>query len=145
MDSRGAKMKDYNDFRSNLIACTQYIKIIDEIYLPDEPFNNIDFNIIENAYKRLDLMSTNGKLVSNSKLLHFLFPKLCMPMDTTYTLKYLYGSNGESPKRFTEINKFVFNTKNRIHNINQYLDDNWNTTSTKIIDNAIMLLVRENL
>lgn len=43
---------------------------------------------LKEIYSRLNLMMNEGRIVSNSKLLHFLFPELIMPIDNK-TLKFL--------------------------------------------------------
>lgn len=147
MDSRGAKMKYYDEFRENLISCLAHFIQIEEYHNNDNPYANFQqiIELLKNTYENLNLMETNGRLVSNSKLLHFLFPKLCMPMDRTNTLMYLYGNTYESINKFVEINQLSFEIINSIANWTQYLDNNWNTSAPKLIDNAIILLVGENV
>jgi hypothetical protein len=85
-------------------------------------------------------MLTSGKLVSNSKTLHFVFPALCPPMDRTNTLKKLYGNTGESKKKFLEVLDLAYDIIGGLQNPNQYLDQQWNTYETKLVDNAILLM-----
>lgn len=66
-------------------------------------------------------MKTGGKLVSNSKLLHFLFPSLLMPMDRANTLSDFYRNAGESINKFIEITKFCFEITNMPENWENYL------------------------
>ena len=62
-------------------------------------------------------------------------------MDTENTLSYFYGNGSESLKRYIEIIEFSFKIMNRNENWTTYLDNVWNTTIPKMIDNAIILLV----
>lgn len=64
-------------------------------------------------------------------------------MDRTNTLMYLYGNTYESKNRFIEIIRFSFETINSINYWEQYLDNNWNTSAPKLIDNAIILLEKD--
>jgi hypothetical protein len=146
MDSRGAKMKCFEEFRENLISCIGHFTQIEEHHINNNPYVNTEaiIPLLTTAYENLILMDTNGRLVSNSKLLHFLFPKLCMPMDRTNTLMYLYGTTYESIFRYKEIIQFSFEVINSIDNWTQYLDNNWNTSAPKLIDNAIILMVGES-
>jgi hypothetical protein len=143
VDSRGAKMKYFDEFKANILSCSclERFKQLENF----EKDSNIDLikfiPILNSTYKELDLMKTDAKLVSNSKLLHFLFPKLCIPMDTENTLHYFYGNTSGSLKRYIEIIKFSFKIMNMNENWATYLDDVWNTTIPKMIDNAIILLV----
>ena len=147
MDSRGAKMRNYEDFKENLISCVEHFRQIEEHHNDINPYQNPEMitNYLRNAYENLILMDTNGRLVSNSKLLHFLFPKLCMPMDRTNTLMYLYNNTYESINRFVEISQFSFEVINSIENWAQYLDNIWNTSVPKLIDNSIILIVGESV
>ena len=85
-------------------------------------------------------MKTEGRLVSNSKCLHFVFPGLCLPMDTANTLQKLYGSPYETRERFLEVLEFSYDAIATIENPQQYFDDQWNTCETKLVDNAIFLM-----
>lgn len=141
MNSRGAKMKYFTDFKQAIINNSKYFTEI------EKNANNIfDVNIdsilecFTNIYKNLEIMDTDSKLVSTSKLLHFLFPDLMMPMDRTNTLQYFYGNTGESLKRFLEIFKFAYSiAKENINWENIVGKTKWNTSVPKIIDNAIIL------
>jgi hypothetical protein len=143
MNSRGAKMKYFDDFRRNLSFClTQFNQI--ERFEKEKNYEQIYLNLSK-AYKNLNLMRTRNKLVSNSKTLHFLFPNLCVPMDCIHTLKYFFGNTGESENKFLEIVHLTFEIITSDGDLSSYIDNGWNKTIPKIIDNAIILLVRESV
>jgi hypothetical protein len=140
MDSRGAEMKDFDDFKANLISC------LDDLILLEMAINTSDGNRqsiikpLKVLYEKLDLMVTSLKLVSNSKCLHFLFPSILMPIDGTNTLNYLYGYSAYQPvARYIEIIEFSFEIMGK-WDFSHYLDDRWNLSIPKLIDNAIILL-----
>ena len=141
MNSRGAKMKDFDDFRSNLQTNVSAFQTVETAATG---FTWANRGAVENAlsslYDRLSLMKTNGKLVSNSKALHFVFPSLCPPMDRTNTLKKLYGHTAETKNKFMEVLGFTYDIIAGIQNPQQYLDNQWNTYETKLVDNAIILM-----
>ena len=85
-------------------------------------------------------MKTSGKLVSNAKCLHYIFPDLCLPMDRTNTLQKLYGNTYESAARFLDVLEFGYDVLAGIQNPQQYAHGSWNTCPTKLVDNAIILL-----
>lgn len=147
MNSRGAKMKYFTEFKNNLISCKdKFIEI--EKYQNSYTTNSIsfaNFDLLRETYQNLELMKTGGKLVSNSKLLHFLFPKIFMPMDRTNTLTYIYGNTNESINKYIEIIEFSFDIIESINDWNGYLDNQWNVSPPKIIDNAIILLVGKSV
>lgn len=145
MDSRGAKMKYFDEFKADILLCLNQFKVIENF----EKNSNSDsvrlISTLRNTYENLSLMKTRGKLVSNSKLLHFLFPRLFMPMDRMNTLSYFYGNTGESLNKYIEIIELSYEIINRPENWENYLDNNWNTTVPKMIDNAIILLVGKSV
>lgn len=145
MNSRGAKMKYFDEFKASILSCLNQFKQLEnfEKNASTDPIRSI--STLRNTYENLSLMKSGGKLVSNSKLLHFLFPQLCMPMDRMNTLSYFYGNTGESINKYIEIIELSYEIINRTENWDNYLDYNWNTTVPKMIDNAIILLVGKSV
>jgi hypothetical protein len=92
MNGRGAKLKDYLDFKSNLMANMTAFQAV-ETAAPKFTWakNREMLQALAALYSSLALMKTEGKLVSNSKCIHYLFPSYCLPMDRTNTLQKLYG------------------------------------------------------
>jgi hypothetical protein len=139
MNSRGAKLKYFNDFKENLLSCkTDFLNLEEMMKAPQIDYLDIR-NLLIIIYRELKLMKTNSKLVSNSKLLHFLFPTICMPMDRENTLNYLYGNTSESENKYLEITSLSFEILKNNQNFRKYLDDEWNVSIPKLIDNAIIL------
>jgi len=132
MNSRGAKMKYFDEFK--------------EIERLGEDLDIAKLKpILMKTYEELNLMKTSGKLVSNSKLLHFLFPNLLMPMDRANTLTYFYGNTNELVNKYIEIIDLSFEIMKQPLKWNYFLDNERNTTVPKIIDNAIILMVGKSL
>jgi len=141
MNSRGAKMKSFEEFSSNLFSCSNEFERIEDI----EKSHNFDFEILRpqliDTYEKLNVMRTQAQLVSNSKLLHFLFPDFLLPMDRKNTRVYFYGYTNESINKYLEIIELSFDMMNKIPDLNNYIGDGWNTSVPKLIDNAIILKV----
>jgi len=145
MNTRGAKMKYFDDFKENILSCIRLFNSIDE-YERNRNYNAANLaSILRHVYENLHVMKTNAKLVSNSKILHFLFPNLCMPMDGKNTLTFFYGNTGESENKFVQIVHLTFEIMTLDMDFNQYIDDGWNKTIPKMIDNAIILLVGDSV
>lgn len=141
MDSRTAEMKDFADFMSNLQGNTAGFQVIETASASFSWTNRTAVvQALSSVYQSLALMKTSKRLVSNSKCLHMLFPNLCTPMDTLNTLTKLYGSGYETPARFLEVLELSYDVIAGISNPQQYLDNQWNTCETKLVDNAILLL-----
>ena len=141
MNSRSAKMKYFDDFKKALILCLPELEAIEsEFETFDVRQRDKILNLLKNAFLKLALMKTSGRLVSNSKCFHFLFPSLCMPMDGMNTLQYLFANTYESTNRYLDIIRFSFEVMQQSVGFENYLDDHWNQSIPKLIDNAIMLL-----
>jgi hypothetical protein len=140
MNSRGAKMKEFTAFKKSLLDCIPEFEIIEE----NTDMNTI-FQILEKTFEKLHVMEGKSKLVSNSKMLHFLFPHLFMPMDGKNTLYYFYNNTNESVKKYISIIKFSNEIMKESIDWNSYLNNGWNTTPPKIIDNAILLCVNKSI
>lgn len=140
MDSRGAKMKDFDEFKYNIESNIKFFKAVEDAEKNFTWQNRSGvLEAFSNLYDVLMLMRTKGKLVSNSKALHFIFPSLCPPMDKVNTLNELYGNSGESKNKFLEVLEFTYDVLCEIKNPEHYLDDHWNTSETKLVDNGIIL------
>ena len=48
-------------------------------------------------------------------------------------------------KKYIELTKFSLDIMRTIGNCNQFLDDQWNTTISKMIDNSIILLMGKSV
>jgi hypothetical protein len=73
-----------------------------------------------------------------------------MPADGENTQRFLYGEDkrgnarvSDSKKRYGEINDFSFGIRSTLGEtrLTELLDDGWNTTIPKVIDNAILYAV----
>lgn len=145
MNSRGAKMKYFDDFKANIHACQHLYKKLGGW----ERSNNIELpdllSCLVSTYRNISLMKTRARFVSNSKLLHFLFPRMLMPMDRSNTLCYFYGNHHESISRYLEIIELSFEIIRSPKRLENYLDDGWNTTIPKMVDNAIILQMGKSI
>ncbi len=141
MNSRAAKLKDYGDFRSNINSNAAGFQSVEAASSSFTWANRASVvQALTSLYASLSLMKSGGKLVSNSKCLHLVFPILCLPMDTVNTLQKLYGSISESQARFVEVLEFSYDAIAIIPNPQLYFDNQWNTCETKLVDNAIFLM-----
>jgi hypothetical protein len=93
------------------------------------------------------LNERTSKIVTCSKTLHFLFPKLFPPVDVRNTMEFFKGVGISLPKGHTveaEIKKYVviikvyhcFVKKNKSL-LKSHLDDSWSSNYPKLIDNLI--------
>lgn len=139
MDSRGAKMKYFDDFKSNILVNKQrFIQLaryqLDK--LSGGEFGEVKMLLAE-AYESMHLMRTEGRLVSNSKIMHFILPDLVMPMDRQNTLNFFFGNTNESRGLFLKAFTYSREIAQKI-DLSQFLDKEWNQSVPKVIDNAII-------
>ncbi len=140
MNARGAKMKYFDNFRKNILANKKYFLSLSKYKLDtmsEKEFSNDVKELLGILYDRLSLMQTKSKLVSNSKLMHYLLPDLIMPIDGQNTLSFLFGNTGESKKKFLEIIECTRCIVNKL-SLSRFLDNEWNVSVPKVIDNAII-------
>src|SRR5262245_25070627 len=140
MNSRRAQMKYFCDFKSNLVDSLAASQAVEAAFAANDREKARKSLML--LYDALDLMKSKRRLVANSKCLHFLFPALCLPIDSN-TLKKLRLGDRSQPKdkeTFCEILDFANDVVAEMDNPGQYLDDQWNTCDMKLVDNAISLL-----
>lgn len=139
MNSRGAKMKYFDDFKSSILRNKDLFNRLSDLKLseiPEPEFEEIK-KIIEEIYDNLNLMKTKGKLVSNSKVMHFILPDLVMPMDRQNTLRFFFENTNESKNKFLDIFECTYQIAKKV-DLDRFLDQKWNLSITKIIDNVII-------
>lgn len=143
MNRRGARLKEYEDFKKTLQDALPLLERLEPFY-GIKPFSIDKIQpVLEEVYHQIHLMKSRSKFVANAKMLHFLFPNMLMPMDRSYTLKYFYNGAEGTAARYQAIIEFTFDLMNRHQELKKHLDSHWNTTIPKMIDNAIILLVKD--
>ena len=139
MNSRGAKMKYFDDFRSSILENKERFLQLSTLRL--ETLSAGAFGeakmICSEIYDNMHLMISGGRLVSNSKTMHFLLPDLIMPMDRQNTLNFFFGYTNESKSNFMKVLTCSYEIAKRI-DLSPFLDSEWNQSIPKIIDNAII-------
>jgi len=139
MNSRGAKMKYFDDFKSSILKNKErFIQLASYKLeaLQGGTIGEIKMRLGQ-IYSNMHVMVSSGKLVSNSKVMHFILPDLVMPMDRQNTLNFFFGNTNESEGYFLRIFGFSYEIARKI-DLRQFLDAEWNLSVPKIIDNAII-------
>ena len=83
MNSRGAKLKYFDDFKDSILSNRHHLKMLWKMKLEEIEDIEAIIEVLGTIYDNLHLMKGQGRLVSNSKLLHFICPALLMPMDSS--------------------------------------------------------------
>jgi len=144
MNSRGAKLSEYDDFEKSIFAHGQTLQQLakHEIHSLND---NIDLQKrLEELFFSLNLVAP-GKpiLVTASKMLHFFMPNLIVPIDRKYTLNFFNGNVNVNPNIKNQYQMFLriqkeFSRFSSAHNLTIYKDERWNLTVPKVMDNMII-------
>ncbi len=140
MNSRRAKMDYFDKFKESILSQKEKLKLLWKEQITAITDVEEILGTVGEIYDGLCLMKTEKRLVSNSKVLHYILPKLLMPMDGKNTLMYFYDNITESRKKYTEIIRGSFELISEMgKDAGYYLDREWNRTIPKVLDNAIIL------
>ena len=168
MGNTSTKVINFNEFNNQINNNRWLLK-----ELKDKSIKDIDINDLSNLIvKKLSFSISESHLVSSSKVLHHIIPNLVSPIDKQYSIRFLMQSKSQFLSRsengkvkFSAItyknddevdysNIFLsgmheFIEKNESILI-KYLDKednlnkNFNSSLTKILDNLIMVYVKNN-
>lgn len=143
--SRRSKLRPFNNFTDALndispdICELDGLKL-DKIEIETDTVNQKIWNIIENMH----IVDNIATLVPCSKTLHHILPDLIVPMDREYTQVFFGWRNPQfqygQETCFKEAFK-SFEYVSRETNPKQYVGSGWNTSLSKVIDNAIVGLI----
>ncbi|MBA7577042.1 hypothetical protein ES708_18888 [subsurface metagenome] len=142
MDKRLASIEFFDTYQKQIRGMTDKLVelkgySLEKISISELPTIKAKLKMI---YENLNLMISEGRIVSNSKLLHFLFPDLIMPIDNN-TLNFL--KQNDSVGGFLNIFNFIWKISNKMDLSKFFNKEKWNTTIPKVIDNIILSIVRE--
>lgn len=154
MNGRGAKLADIINFKNTIRENKADINFLNAYRIEKLDKQDIKkiLEILERLFNKLEIVKTKSPLVTFSKTLHFLLPNLIVPIDRKYTASFFYNSDQIPQKEkqfkvFSELFEKFWEITQR-YDLNNYLDNNWNRTIPKVIDNMIIgynLSKRKNL
>ncbi len=150
MNQRGARLNEFEIVKESirqheLFLIDLYENKLDSIESVENEKGQKIIRDLEFVFCHLEIMKSKRRIVGVSKAMHFLLPDLVMPIDSTYTMPYFYGSNKYSEKAEKEFRDYldIFARTHRIANNLQLTNSDvkggeWNTSIPKLIDNAII-------
>ena len=153
MNSRRAKLVSFPEFSESLINLSSKI-----IGLANYSMELLDENDVRELkprlgelFENLKVMKSKSRIVGVSKTMHFLLPRLVMPVDGKFTLKFFFNYRPYRPLLSWEVGLFLdifaaFSKFARHLGLTRQDEDpySWNTTVPKIIDNAIIGFMRQH-
>ncbi len=144
--SRGSRLKPFDEFAAILSRQTQAIAQFETMILDDRQLDiGATINALWTLMSHLPIVQNAALLVPVTKALHHVLPELVVPMDREYTQmffgwqnpRFQYGQRecfAEAFEAFVQIACAV--------NPSQYLNSGWNSSRTKVIDNALVGLLQ---
>src|SRR5262249_6245168 len=112
---------------------------------PVEESTGLDFALLAAAQNPGgEIVDNNTRIVPGSKALHHLLPELIVPIDRAYTQTFFRWQNPrfqyEQASCFQQAFAAFAEIARRVHPV-QYVSDGWNSSRTKVIDNALVGMV----
>jgi hypothetical protein len=144
--SRGSRLKPFEEFAAVPERQTDAMLQFEDLVL-DGP--SLDARGTGEALwalmSRFTIVNNASQLVPMTKALHHILPELVVPMDREYTQTFFGWQNpqfqyGQRECFMHAFEKFVEIA--RAVNPAQYVGDGWNSSRTKVIDNALAGVVR---
>ncbi len=151
MGKNNTKLRNLNEIKLSVREQISIIKDLQHLSLTDLRHSNVEQigKIIWTLISNIRVSVAEAKIGANSKLLHHILPDLIPPIDRTYTFNFFYDRNMLSiPEEdafseiFQRLHKIAAANKDHITSL---IDSSWNTSSTKVIDNAIVGYVLKTL
>jgi len=153
MGKTNTKLVDFEEFKNSILENKDKILKLENIRITQintniEGTNHIMESINE-LINNLKISKAKTKLIFNSKTLHHLLPNLIPPIDKQYTLSFFYNSKSPShiENCFSEIYPKFIEIANCCKDIIIEMTKEgkgFNTSETKVIDNAIIGYVLKN-
>lgn len=158
MDSQGAELVDFDIFEKSILDNKPSFESLEKSEL--KKLDNETSDKLYALFKSLQISTTDAKLVSFSKLVHFFLPNLVAPIDRKFTLNFFfpnnskqsYFPNGKNQEQKIENQFDVFKRIHEIyrdfaksHSLEQYISgEGWNRNVPKILDNAVIAFMVQN-
>lgn len=145
MNTRGAKLSDYEVFKKSILANKNTIELLAHKTLVDG-FYYDSIEILNELYHKLEIVA-DGKpiFVTFSKLMHFFLPDLVPPMDRKYTLNFFKKNTPNSiisdlPKSFDLYVAILFEYRYLAtkEDLGVFINDGWSKNIPKICDNIVI-------
>lgn len=145
--SRRSKLRSLPDFTGALRTSLPSIQALEGLRVDGEEMgadNAVD--AVWNTIEQLHVVDNNAILVAGTKTLHHLLPELVPPMDREYTQRLFCWGNPQFQYAQRECFRLAFAALvfvARKVDPSQYVGTHpWHTSPTKVLDNALVGLVR---
>ena len=138
------KLRDLPEIKASVRAHASSIEALHNLSLGDLHPAQVS-PTIHALWALVDTLSVSiadAKIVANSKVLHHILPELIPPIDRTYTFNLFYNRNSltvPEEAAFTEMMTGFYGiaVANR-RQVVEHLGSGWNSSKTKVLDNAVV-------
>ncbi|MFA5859849.1 MAG: hypothetical protein WC955_12375 [Elusimicrobiota bacterium] len=143
----GLGMVDFEDFKEEILKNKVNLVKLSTSRL--SKISEVEKDILGDIFDRMEIMKSDSRLVSNSKLLHHLLPELVPPMDRAHVLKYFHKHL--STKNIKKERLIFFDIIDKYRELlidlkvkpkNKY---DFDTSEIKMVDNALMGIPKDKL
>ena len=145
MGPGNAKLRDITEIRGSLIRHADRLGELERLQLSELREQHVD-RVAKEVWAVLrDLRITRAKafLVANSKALHHALPGLLPPIDREYTLSFFFGNTTVDGREEEAFHAMFPSFWEIARSKKAVIEDSlrrkgWNSSETKVIDNAIV-------
>ena len=147
MNSKGAKMQDYDEFAASIRSYKGGIASLENTRL-----SQIDAEIAQKLWRiiqGMQLSQTRSQTVTGAKALHHLLPQLLPPIDREYTQTFFRYNDARfqynQEAAFKMMLPYFAQIAQRVDLPSYVGKARWATSESKLIDNAIIGFCRRHL
>ncbi len=145
MGSTATKLADLQTIKESTRALQGHIENLQHLNLSKLRYDETGgvANEIWTIIEHLKVSESSARIVANTKLLHHILPDLVPPIDRMYTYRFFYDTKNITKKReeadFLEMFKyFCLIAHDKAQMLKRTSEGSWNTSETKVLDNAII-------
>ena len=139
---RASNLLPSRQFRQALRERREDIVRLDDALIEDDALKaDLTVGAIWSLIENLGIVDNKAKIVAGSKALHHLLPDLVVPMDRQWTGAFFGWTQADPQSNQEPTFRRTYLAYVRIARIvepQQYVGSGWRTSSTKILDNAVI-------
>jgi hypothetical protein len=151
MGKGNTKLRDLPVIIESVRCQSPAIKALQNVSLLELPPSEVGqtSHALWQCLSQLSVSIAEARIVANSKVIHHLLPRLLPPIDRTYTFNFFYSRNMLSISEEVAFSE-MYSRLHQVASANRepilsLVGNGWNTSPTKVIDNAIVGYVIERL
>jgi hypothetical protein len=153
MGSKTTRLAEIEDIKASFEKQKEQIQYLQSFEIDNIPASEVNFVTTKlwDVLNNLQIGVGETKIVAGSKALHHLLPNLMPPIDGEYTLTFFYNNRGTALNQgdktaFKEIYPhFRHVASDCREQILKHVGHGMNTSKTKVVDNAIVGFVIQEL